>query len=52
MKKTSPKKLALTKESIRRLAETETANAKGEAPGGSRWDTCLTCLSCYRTCTC
>ena len=52
MKKTSPKKLTLSKESIRQLTENALEEAEGGAVTGSRWDTCLSCLSCYRTCTC
>lgn len=52
MKKTSPKKLTLSKESLCRLTEI----ALEEANGGDRpvieYATRLSCVSCYRTCTC
>ena len=53
MKKPTTRKLTLNRESLRRLEERVLDEVEGGAPrshvatGG-----CITCLSCYRTCTC
>jgi len=53
MKKTSVAKLTLHKESLRRLEQGILEEIEGGAPKSHQaTGGCITCLSCYRTCTC
>jgi len=52
--KTKIKKLVLSRESIRLLERSDLQTAAGQAPQPThpRDETCLTCRSCFATCTC
>ncbi|HYG65099.1 MAG TPA: class I lanthipeptide [Thermoanaerobaculia bacterium] len=54
MKKTALKKLALNKETLRSLHETQLPEVAGEAPGGTslQYSRCETCgiIPCSNTC--
>jgi len=46
------KKLVLTKESLHRLSKVELTEVVGAKPPSHVASQCLTCVTCYRTCTC
>jgi hypothetical protein len=51
--KRNVKKLTLTKESIRLLDRSSLGGVAGQAPPPTNHEeTCITCHSCFRTCTC